>query len=135
MLHPAGSTFWNKTPKSQLPINRISSFFFFCTTSTGITESNKMQYGFFRRTNISKLNFASVRTGRMAGPASSTLFKLSLIFVVIRPLPLKNKYALQTWFLSALFRKIDSRKNIQYLIRDKKGSNNFCRNTLPSSQK
>ncbi len=27
-LCPAGSTFWNKTRKSQLPINRISSFFF-----------------------------------------------------------------------------------------------------------
>ncbi len=27
-LYPAGSTFWNKTPKSQLPINRISSSFF-----------------------------------------------------------------------------------------------------------
>ncbi len=25
----SGSTFWNKTPKSQLSINRISSFFFF----------------------------------------------------------------------------------------------------------
>ncbi len=27
-LCPAGSTFWNKTPKSQLPINQISSSFF-----------------------------------------------------------------------------------------------------------
>ncbi len=27
-LCPAGSTFWNKTPKSQFPINRISSSFF-----------------------------------------------------------------------------------------------------------
>ncbi len=30
------------------------------------------------RTNISKLNFVSGRTGRMAGPASSMLVKLSL---------------------------------------------------------
>ncbi len=37
-----------------------------------------MQYRSFRRTNISKLNFASGRTGRTAGPASSTLVKLSL---------------------------------------------------------
>ncbi len=60
-LCPAGSTFWNKTPKSQLPINRISSSFF-CAASTGITKSNRMQYGSFRRTNTSKLNFASGRT-------------------------------------------------------------------------
>ncbi len=73
-LCPAGSTFWNKTPKSQLPINRVSSSFF-CLTSTGITESNRMQYGPFHRSNISKLNFAS---GRTASPASSTLVKLSL---------------------------------------------------------
>ncbi len=76
-LCPAGSTFWNKTSRSQLPINRISSSFF-CAASTGITEINRMQYGFFRRTNVSKLNFASGRTGRTAGPASSTLVKLSL---------------------------------------------------------
>ncbi len=37
-----------------------------------------MQYESFHRTNISKLNFASGRTGRMAGPASSKLVKLSL---------------------------------------------------------
>ncbi len=74
-LCPAGSTFWNKTPKSQLPINWISSSIF-CTA--GITESNRMQYGSFRMTNISQLNFAGGRTGRTAGPASSTLVKLSL---------------------------------------------------------
>ncbi len=74
----AGSTFWNKTSKSQLPINRIS-LVFFCAASTDITESNRMQYRSFRRTYISKLNFGSGRTGRMAGPASSTLIKLSLI--------------------------------------------------------
>ncbi len=76
-LCPAGSTFWNKTPKSQFPINRISSSFF-CVASTGITESNRMQYGSFCRTNISKLNFASAGTGRTAGPTSNTLVKLSL---------------------------------------------------------
>ncbi len=76
-LCPAGSTFWNKTTKSQLPINRISSSLF-CAASTGITGSNWMQYESFRRTSISKLNFASDRTGRMAGPARSTLIKLSL---------------------------------------------------------
>ncbi len=37
----AGSTFWNKILKSQLPINRIS-LSFFCVASTGITESNRM---------------------------------------------------------------------------------------------
>ncbi len=77
-LCPAGSTFWNKTPKSQLPFNRISSSFF-CAASVGITESNRMQQRSFRRTNISKLNFASGRTGRTAGPVSSMLVKLSLI--------------------------------------------------------
>ncbi len=38
---------------------------------------------FFCRTNISKLSFASGRTGRTAGPASSTLVKLSLISFTI----------------------------------------------------
>ncbi len=38
----------------------------------------RMQHGPFHRTNISKLNFTSGRTGRTAGPASSTLVKLSL---------------------------------------------------------
>ncbi len=78
-LCPPGSTFWNKTPKSRLPINQISSSFFGPHTYTGITESNRMQYGSFGGTNISKLNFASGGTGRMAGPASSTLVKLSLM--------------------------------------------------------
>ncbi len=41
-LCPAGSTSWNKTSKSQLPINRISSSFFWAAF-TGITESNRMQ--------------------------------------------------------------------------------------------
>ncbi len=65
-LCPAGSTFWNKTPKSRLPINQISSSFFWAT-STAVTESNRMQYGSFRRTNISKLNFASSKAGGTAG--------------------------------------------------------------------
>ncbi len=76
-LCPAGSTFCNKIPKSQLLVSQISSSFF-CAVSTGITESNRMQYSSFHRTNISKLNFASGRTSRTACPASSTLVKLSL---------------------------------------------------------
>ncbi len=82
-LCPAGSTL-NKTPKFQVPINQISGpnqpnfIIFFCATSTGINESNRMQYGSCHRTNISKLNFVSGRTGRTAGPTSSTLVKLSL---------------------------------------------------------
>ncbi len=75
-LCPAGSTFWNKVPKSQLPYNRISSFF--CATFTNITECNRIQHGSFRRTNLSKLNFANGRISRTAGPASSTPVKLSL---------------------------------------------------------
>ncbi len=76
-LCPAGSTFWNKTPKSQLLINRISSSFF---VPHLLASLKAIEYSTAPsdETNISKLNFASGRTGRTAGPAS-TLVKLSLI--------------------------------------------------------
>ncbi len=76
-LCPAGSTFWNKTPKSQLPINQISSSFFalHLLASLNAIESSTGPSG---KTNISKLNFASGKTGRTAGLASSMLVKLSL---------------------------------------------------------
>ncbi len=80
-LCPAGSTFWNKTPESQLPINRISSSFFFAPHLLASLKAIECSTGPSIGTNISKLsklNFASGRTGRMAGPASSTLVKLSL---------------------------------------------------------
>ncbi len=60
---------------------------FFCAASTGTTESNRMQWRSFQQTNISKLNFASIRAGRTAGPASSTLVKLSLNCLIIHWLP------------------------------------------------
>ncbi len=77
--YPAGSTFWNKIPKSQLPINRISSSFFFVShLLASLKAIIECSVGPSGRTNISKLNFASGRTGKTAGPASSTLVKLSL---------------------------------------------------------
>ncbi len=72
VLCPAGSTFQNKAP------NQPNFIIFFCVVSTGITESSRMQFGSFHRTNISKLNFASGKTGGTADPASSMLVKLSL---------------------------------------------------------
>ncbi len=74
-LCPAGSTFWNKTPKSQLLINRISSSFFAPHLLASL-KAIECSTGLSGRTNISKLNFASGRTGRTTGPASSTLVKL-----------------------------------------------------------
>ncbi len=56
----------------------------FCAASIGIDESNRMQYGSFRGTNISKLNFASGRTGRTAGPASNkrkNLYQVALLSI------------------------------------------------------
>ncbi len=74
-LCPTGSTFWNKTPKSQFPMNRISSSFFFAPHLPASLKAIECSTGPFDRTNISKLNFAS---GRTAGLSSSTLVKLSL---------------------------------------------------------
>ncbi len=77
-LCPAGSTFWIKTSKSQLPINRISSYFF-ALHPLALLKAIECSTAPSGKTNISKLNFTSGRTGRMAGPAaSSTLVKLSL---------------------------------------------------------
>ncbi len=77
-LCPAGNTFWNKIPKSWLPIYRISSSFFALHLLASL-KATECSTGPFHRTNISKLNFASGRTGGTAGAASSTLVKLSLI--------------------------------------------------------
>ncbi len=88
-LCPARSTFWNKTPKSQLPINRISSSFFFVPHLLATLKAIECGTGPSGGTNISKLNFASGRTDRTAGPASSTLVKLSLSWHITLSLLLK----------------------------------------------
>ncbi len=63
---------------------------FFCAASTGITESNRTGPS-IGPIHISKLNFASGRTGRTAGPANSTLVKLSLInHLQVLPYSLQN---------------------------------------------
>ncbi len=71
-LCPAGSPCWNKTPKSQLPINGIHHLLFapHLLASLKAVECSTGPSG---RTNIPKSNFASGRTGRTAGLASSTL--------------------------------------------------------------
>ncbi len=84
-LCPARSTPWNKTPESQLPINRISSSFFapYLLASLKAIECSTGLSNPSGRTNISTLNFANGRTSRMAGPASSTLVKLSLKYFLL----------------------------------------------------
>ncbi len=78
-LCPTESTFWNKTPKSQLTINRILSSFFLRPIYLASLKAVECSMGPSSKTNISKLNFPSGRIGRTAGAASSTLVKLSLI--------------------------------------------------------
>ncbi len=92
--------------------------FFFCITSTGITVSNRMQYGSFRKTSISKLNFASGRIGRMAGPAISTLVKLSLILCVtfMLCLTLELIFSVLIFFFSLTFSSIFLLHFVYFLV-------------------
>ncbi len=80
-LCPVGSPFWNKTPKFQLPINRIYHIFLAPHLLASL-KAIECSTGPSSKTYIPKLNFASSRTGRTAGPASSTLVKLELRILV-----------------------------------------------------